>query len=77
MPAALRAQPVLNQYDFGGYLIFKGVKVFVDGRTDLYGDAFLANYDLAMRPDQQNLEQSAGALAYRLDHSAARDRRRR
>ena len=33
--------PVLNNYDFGGYLIFFGVKVFVDGRTDMYGDAFL------------------------------------
>jgi hypothetical protein len=55
VPAALRAQPVLNHYDFGGYLIFQGVRVFVDGRTDLYGDTFLANYDLAMRPDQKTL----------------------
>ena len=50
-PAALRRQPVLNSYDLGGYLIFKGVKPFIDGRTDMYGDAFNARYDAIMRPD--------------------------
>lgn len=56
VPASLRRQPVLNAYDFGGYLIFSGVKVFVDGRTDMYGDAFLADYDRMMRPDRRALE---------------------
>ena len=55
VPDAVRAQPVLNAYDFGGYLIFSGVKVFVDGRTDMYGDAFLAKYDAAMKPDAMAL----------------------
>ena len=55
LPPALRAQPVLNGYDFGGYLIFSGVKVYVDGRTDMYGDAFLENYDLMMKPDRAAL----------------------
>jgi hypothetical protein len=53
---ALRAQPVLNGYDFGGYLIYQGVKAFVDGRTDFYGDAFLADYGLAMKPDRNALD---------------------
>jgi hypothetical protein len=53
LPTALKAQPVLNAYDFGGYLIFAGVKPYVDGRTDMYGDAFLANYDLIMSPDRK------------------------
>ncbi len=44
VPAALAARPVLNAYDFGGYLILHGVRPFVDGRTDLYGDAFLGGY---------------------------------
>lgn len=52
VPLTLRAQPVLNAYDFGGYLIFSGVKVFVDGRTDMYGDEFLGRYDLMMQPDR-------------------------
>ena len=60
VPPSLRAQPVLNAYDFGGYLIFQGVKVFVDGRTDMYGDAFLGNYDRMMKPDAGALQ---GTLA--------------
>jgi hypothetical protein len=36
--------PVLNAYNFGGYLIFAGIPPFVDGRVDLYGDAFMRNY---------------------------------
>ena len=44
VPAALRAKPVLNEYGFGGYLIFMGVRPFIDGRADMYGDAFTARY---------------------------------
>lgn len=36
--------PVFNAYDFGGYLVFAGVAPFVDGRVDVYGDAFMAQY---------------------------------
>ena len=43
-PPALRAEPVLNGYGFGGYLIGAGVRPFVDGRADMYGDAFLDLY---------------------------------
>jgi len=32
--------PVLNDYGFGGYLIFSGIKPFIDGRY-FYGDAFI------------------------------------
>lgn len=33
---------VLNEYNFGGFLIHQGIPVFIDGRADMYGDAFLA-----------------------------------
>jgi hypothetical protein len=33
--------PVFNDYEFGGYLIFSGIAPFIDGRADMYGDAFL------------------------------------
>jgi len=33
--------PVLNSYNFGGYLIFRGIKTFVDGRQLLFGRAFV------------------------------------
>jgi hypothetical protein len=32
-----KAGPVLNDYDFGGYLDFVGIAPFIDGRAELYG----------------------------------------
>ena len=40
--------PVLNDHAFGGYLIFQGIKVFIDGRADFYGDAFIKRYAQAV-----------------------------
>src|SRR4029077_11963074 len=31
---SLAEQRLYNQYDFGGYLMFRGIKTFIDGRTD-------------------------------------------
>ena len=44
VPPELLTQHVLNEYAFGGYLIFKGVKPYIDGRADMYGDDFVAEY---------------------------------
>jgi hypothetical protein len=44
VPAQLLTQPVFNEYAFGGYLIFKGVKPYIDGRADMYGDGFVQKY---------------------------------
>ncbi|HEY1753415.1 MAG TPA: hypothetical protein VGG29_19315 [Caulobacteraceae bacterium] len=52
VPAALKTQPVLNDYDFGGYLIFEGVRPYIDGRADMYGDAFVADDDAIQRGTQ-------------------------
>jgi hypothetical protein len=35
------AGPVYNSEAFGGYLLFRGVPNFIDGRVELYGDAFV------------------------------------
>ena len=56
VPAWLRARPVLNEYGFGGYLIFEGVRPFIDGRTDMYGDAFMARYARIVSPDPAALD---------------------
>jgi len=48
VPAEIRAGRVLNGYNLGAYLIFRGTPTFVDGRTDMYGDVFLAK-DAALR----------------------------
>ncbi len=39
--------PMFNSYNWGGYLIFKlwpDYPVYIDGRTDLYDDAFIRRY---------------------------------
>ncbi|HWI81802.1 hypothetical protein [Ramlibacter sp.] len=36
--------PVLNNYSWGGYLVYLGIPPFIDGRADMYGDAFLKQY---------------------------------
>ena len=35
--------PVWNAYNFGGYLIFEGLPVFIDGRAEPYTDEFLGD----------------------------------
>jgi hypothetical protein len=39
------AGPVLNDYTFGGYLIFAGIPTFIDGRSELYGGPFIERYN--------------------------------
>jgi hypothetical protein len=54
------AGPVFNSEAYGGYLIFSGVPVFIDGRIEMYGNDFLAAYLAAEGGD-------AAALAGLLD----------
>ncbi|MBL6938182.1 MAG: hypothetical protein ISS15_06235 [Alphaproteobacteria bacterium] len=56
VPLELRAGPVLNEYAFGGYLIWQGVKPFIDSRADLYGDRFVSDYARIIAPDPEALK---------------------
>jgi len=47
--------PVLNDYGFGGYLIFAGIPPFIDGRAELYGDEFIKRYVQAMLLESDEL----------------------
>ncbi|MBV8131183.1 MAG: hypothetical protein JO282_01540 [Alphaproteobacteria bacterium] len=47
--------PVFNSEGFGGYLAFRGVPTFIDGRAELYGNAFLDGYLAAERGDEPAL----------------------
>ena len=41
------AGPIFNHYDWGGYLIwnlYPSTRVFIDGRTDLYGEPLLHDF---------------------------------
>ncbi len=55
LPTELAQAHVFNDYDFGGYLIFAGIRPFIDGRADLYGDRFVDAYVRAMHPDRATL----------------------
>jgi hypothetical protein len=44
IPAKLRSQPVLNGYSMGGPLILSGIRPYIDGRGDMYGDQLVVGY---------------------------------
>ena len=44
----VKAGPILNDYDFGGYLDFVGLAPFIDGRGELYGGDFAIRYARAL-----------------------------
>ncbi|MBU6298029.1 MAG: hypothetical protein KJS68_07270 [Alphaproteobacteria bacterium] len=60
VPASLVHTPVLNDYAFGGYLIFNDVRPFIDSRAELYGGKFIGRYLQMIHPDKALL---AAALA--------------
>ena len=61
VPRFVRETPVLNEYGYGGYLIWNGVRPFIDSRADLYGDILLRNYAAIIAPDPDAL---AATLAF-------------
>ncbi len=63
VPDQLRRRPVLNDYGFGGYLIWKGLPVFIDSRSELYGDEGLAQYGELMKGDRALFDQVAARYA--------------
>jgi hypothetical protein len=65
VPAELKLLPVLNYYDFGGYLIFEGVRPYIDGRADMYGDAFVADDDQIQRASQPAMDRAISRYAIR------------
>ena len=56
VPPELRAKPVLNDYAFGGYLIFEHVRPFIDGRAELYGNAMMSLYGRLQAGDEADVE---------------------
>ena len=58
---------IFNDYDFGGYLIFSGVKVFVDGRIDhqpaVYAEYFAAGTEPTSYCDLHSSHGLVGVLA--------------
>ena len=44
LPPELRRQPVFNEYSLGGPLILAGIRPYIDGRSEMYGDDFVRDY---------------------------------
>ena len=40
VPEDIRRQPVYNEYSQGGPLVMLGIRPYIDGRADMYGDDF-------------------------------------
>ena len=59
LPVELRQTPGLNGYDFGGPLILAGIKPYIDGRSDMYGDAFFADYQRILDGDPAAFDRAA------------------
>ncbi len=52
---------LFNSYDFGGYLIFRHIAPYIDGRTELYGKDFLLAHNSAVM--LQNVDKFLRLLA--------------
>ncbi len=50
-----QARRILNDLPFAGYFIAKGIPVFIDGRAELYGEAFVMAYYRAMQLKDVNV----------------------
>lgn len=56
VPPDLRSEPVLNGYVMGGPLILSGIRTYVDGRADMYGDDLVADYKAITDGDAAKLD---------------------
>lgn len=59
IPADLRSKPVFNGYTIGGPLILAGIRPFIDGRADLYGDTFVTDYKQIIDGDMDAFDAAA------------------
>ena len=53
---------MLNDYAFGGFLIFEHVRPFIDARVELYGDKMLSLYDKLRSGDHEAVETRSSAM---------------
>ena len=51
VPPQLRSQPVMNGYSMGGPLILSGIRPYIDGRGDMYGDELVVGFSKIAKGD--------------------------
>lgn len=65
IPADLRGAPGLNGYSFGGPLIAAGIRPYIDGRSDMYGDAFFSDYQRILDGDRPAFDRATARYGLR------------
>ena len=75
VPPELRSQPVLNDYSMGGPLILSGIKTFIDGRGDMYGDPHVLTYSRLVNGDTRELANTVKRWNIRWAIVAQRDKK--
>jgi hypothetical protein len=74
VPPELRSQPVLNNYSMGGPLILSGIRTYIDGRGDMYGDPHVLAYSRIVGGDPREFEQTVNRWNIRWAIVAQRDK---
>ncbi|HNX68033.1 MAG TPA: hypothetical protein PLL75_05990 [Candidatus Omnitrophota bacterium] len=70
----LAGRQFFNEYNWGGYLIWNNIPVFIDGRADLYGDSFFLEYGAIFRRFK-TVQEIAGIFSrYKVDGLLLRPR---
>ena len=72
LPAELRTAPGLNDYSFGGSLIRAGIRPYIDGRQDMYGDDFVLDYQRILDGDRGAFDRAAARYGLRYTMLAPR-----
>ncbi|WP_421070913.1 hypothetical protein [Pelotomaculum propionicicum] len=62
-----KAERIFNRYNWGGYLIFRGIPVFIDGRADLYHMAGMENDPFLDYVDLMNYKQPPEEILQKYD----------
>jgi hypothetical protein len=75
VPPELRSQPVLNDYSMGGPLILSGIRTFIDGRGDMYGDPHVLTYSRLVNGDTRELAETVNRWKIRWAIVAQRDKK--
>src|SRR5258707_5765271 len=75
VPADLRSQPVLNAYSMGGPLILSGIRPYVDGRGDMYGDELVLDYVQIIRGNKAAFDATVRRWNIRLGILSGQDRK--
>ena len=58
VPPELRSQPLLNGYSMGGPLILSGIRPYIDGRGDMYGDELVMGYARIAKGDRNAFDEA-------------------